>query len=168
MSMNQPGKLGSLFELEFPQSVGVYDKYEQAQKAVDFLADKKFAVQNLAIVGTELRSIERVLSRKSWGSVIQQGILSGISTGLLVGLVMVIFGEPAQLLAILLTALGIGIVIGLIFAVITYAMSGGQRDFNSVSQIVATKYEVLSEHKVAQQARDLLAELPGERARMFE
>ncbi|MGY4721384.1 YflT domain-containing protein [Naumannella cuiyingiana] len=168
MSLNQPRQLGSLFELEFPQSVGIYDKYEQAQEAVDFLADEKFPVQNLAIVGTELKSVERVLSRKSWGSVIQQGIISGIGTGLLVGLVMMIFGEPAQLLAILLTALGIGIVIGLVFAVIGYAMSGGKRDFNSVSQIVATKYEVLSEHKVAQQARDLLNSRPGARAAQFE
>lgn len=168
MSLSQPGRLGSLFELEFPQSVAIYDKYEQAQKAVDHLADNKFPVQNLAIVGTELKSVERVLGRKSWGSVIQQGIVSGIGTGLLVGLVMMIFGEPEQLLAVLLTALGIGIVIGLVFTSITYAISGGHRDFNSVSQIAATKYEVMSEHKVAQQAREMLADLPGERARQFE
>ena len=43
-------------------------------------------------------------------------------------------------------------------------MSRGQRDFTSVSQIVATKYEVLCEHKVAAEAREMLHQMPGSRA----
>lgn len=160
-------RLGNLFELEFPQPVGVYDSYSQAQKAVDFLSDEKFAVENLCIVGTDLRSVERVLGRRSWPQVLLQGVLNGISTGLLVGLVMILF-TPGPLLAVLAVALGIGIPIGVIFAALAYAASGGRRDFNSVSQTVATKYELLCEHKVAQQAREQLQRLPGERARQFE
>ena len=86
-----PRQFGSLFELQFPQSVGIYSTYDDAQKAVDFLADQKFEVQNLAIVGTDLKSVERVLGRRNWGTVITQGLQSGVSTGLLVGLVMLIF-----------------------------------------------------------------------------
>ena len=86
----------SLFELQFPQSVGIYNTYADAQKAVDYLADEKFEVQNLAIVGTELKSVERVLGRRSWGTVITQGVQSGMSTGLLVGLVMLIFTKPTS------------------------------------------------------------------------
>jgi hypothetical protein len=33
---------------------------------------------------------------------------------------------------------------------------------------VATSYEILAEHKVAQEARDLLNERPGARAALFE
>ena len=62
-----PRQFGSLFELQFPQSVGIYSTYEDAQKAVDFLADSKFEVQNLAIVGTDLKSVERVLGRTQLG-----------------------------------------------------------------------------------------------------
>ena len=62
----------SMFELEFPQSVGIYNSYADAQKAVDYLADEKFEVQNLAIVGTDLKSVERVLGRRSWGTVLAQ------------------------------------------------------------------------------------------------
>ena len=40
-------------------------------------------------------------------------------------------------------------------------MTRGQRDFSSVTAVVATKYEVLVEHKSAAQARELLAKLPG-------
>ena len=43
----------------------------------------------------------------------------------------------------------------------------GQRDFSSVTSVVATKYEVLVEHKVAAQARELLAKLPGGRPDPF-
>ena len=72
-----PRQPSSLFELQFPQSVGIYNTYAEAQKAVDYLADEKFEVQNLAIVGTELKSVERVLGRRSWGTVITQGVQSG-------------------------------------------------------------------------------------------
>ena len=101
-----PRQFGSVFELQFPQSVGIYSSYADAQKAVDFLADAKFEVQNLAIVGTDLKSVERVLGRRNWGTVITQGMQSGISTGLLVGLVMLIFTRPASILLLLLVCPG--------------------------------------------------------------
>jgi hypothetical protein len=158
----------SLFELNFPQSVGIYDSYEQAQKAVDYLADHKFEVQNLAIVGTELRSVERVLGRKNWGTVVMQGVQSGVMTGLLVGIVMMLFAQPSNAIVMLAVALGIGIVLGIAFQSLGYAMSGGKRDFTSVSQIAATKYEVLCEHKLAAKARELLQQMPGARAAYFQ
>lgn len=168
MSIPQQRNLSSIFELEFPQSVGIYSTYAEAQRAVDFLADEKFEVRNLAIVGTDLKSVERVLGRRSWGTVIGQGVQSGISTGLLVGLVFVLFGKPSSVLALLLVALAIGIGLGVAFAALGYALSGGKRDFTSVTQTVATKYEVLCEHKLAAQAREMLLNLPGARAAAFE
>jgi hypothetical protein len=166
--MSIPQRQSSLFELKFPQSVGIYQSYADAQKAVDYLADEKFEVQNLAIVGTDLKSVERVLGRKNWGTVIAQGAQSGISTGLLVALVMLIFGAASNWLLVLLVALLIGITIGIGFAAAAYAMSQGKRDFTSVTQTVATRYEVLCEHKVAAQARELLGKMPGARAAAFE
>ena len=163
-----PAQTSSIFELKFPQSVGIYNTYADAQRAVDYLADEKFEVQNLAIVGTDLKSVERVLGRRSWGTVLGQGLQSGVSTGLLVGLVMLIFTKPESLLALILVALLIGIVISVGFAAAAYALSRGKRDFTSVTQTVATKYEVLCEHKLAAQARDMLLQLPGARAAAFE
>jgi hypothetical protein len=167
MSFQRP-QPGTMFELEFPQSVGIFNSYPEAQKAVDYLADEKFPVQNLAIVGTELRSVERVLGRRSWSTVLSSGVSSGISTGLLVGLVMLIFTRPTSVVVLLLTCLAMGIAIGLAFAAVGYAMTKGKRDFTSVTQTVATKYEVLCEHKVAAQAREMLQQRPGARAAAFE
>jgi hypothetical protein len=165
MQQRQPS---SLFELQFPQSVGIYNSYADAQKAVDYLADEKFEVQNLAIVGTDLKSVERVLGRRNWGTVITQGMQSGISTGLLVALVMLIFAKPGSFLLLLVVSLAIGIALGVGFSAAAYAMSRGRRDFTSISQTVATKYEVLCEHKVAAQAREMLQGMPGARAAAFE
>ena len=158
----------SLFELQFPQSVGIYNSYADAQKAVDYLSDEKFEVQNLAIVGTDLKSVERVLGRRNWGTVITQGLQSGISTGLLVGLVMLIFTKPTSYFVLLLVSLAIGITLAIGFSAAGYAMTRGKRDFTSVTQTVATKYEVLCEHKVAAQAREMLSQMPGARASAFE
>jgi hypothetical protein len=54
------------------------------------------------------------------------------------------------------------------FNAAAYAMSRGRRDFTSVTQTIATKYEVLCEHKVAAQAREMLQAMPGARAAQFE
>ncbi len=168
MSFARP-QPSSLFELQFPQSVGIYNTYDDAQRAVDYLSDEKFEVQNLAIVGTDLKSVERVLGRRNWGTVVAGGVQSGLSTGLLVALVLLIFTPSGvNFLALFVVALGIGIVLGIGFAALGYALSRGRRDFTSISQTVATRYEVLCEHKVAAQAREMLQNLPGARAAQFE
>ena len=35
--------------------VGSYEGYEQAQAAVDYLSDEEFPVENVTIIGTDLR-----------------------------------------------------------------------------------------------------------------
>ena len=157
----------AMFRLEYPQSLGVFDSYPEAQKAVDHLADQNFPVANLAIVGTDLRLVERVTGRRTWGTVLGQGVMSGLSTGFIVAIFMMLLFPSANFLGQLLTALVIGVAIGLLFAVLGYVVSRGQRDFTSVTQTIATKYEILCEHKVIAQARELLAQAPGARASQF-
>ena len=159
--------LTDVFHLEYPQSVGVFATYEEAQKVVDYLADQQFAVENLCIVGTDLRSVERVLGRRTWGTVIRAGAQQGVTTGLMIGLIMWFFMPSENVWALMLGALLIAIVIGIIMQAISYAASRGKRDFTSVTQTVATRYEVLSEHKVVQKAREVAAAMPGARAAAF-
>jgi hypothetical protein len=156
------------FELAYPHSLGTFEKYEDAQKAVDYLADQKFAVENLAIVGTDLKLVERVTGRKHWGTVLRQSVMTGISTGLLVGILLALFSPQAQFLQMLAVALVIAIVLNLLFGALTYALSGGKRDFNSIRTTIPNRYEILCEHKVVAKARELLQDLPGSRAAAFE
>lgn len=154
-SVPRPG-----LSLEYPRSLGVYDDYAQAQRAVDYLADKQFPVENVAIVGTELKSIERVTGRLTRAKVGLAGALSGLWIGLFVGIAFALFSKNGGLGFLITTPL-LGALFMLLWSQIgfTAATRGGQRDFASVTQVIATKYEVLVEHKVAERARELLAGL---------
>lgn len=156
------------FRLEYPQSLGVYTSYADAQKAVDSLADQNFPVANLAIVGTDLKLVERVTGRKTWGTVLMQGVSSGLSTALMVALLIWFLNPDRDLLSVFSMALVIGILIGVTFAAIGHALSRGQRDFTSVSQTIPSKFEILCEHKVAAQARQMLSHTSDARAAAFD
>ena len=146
--------------LEYPQSLATYDDYEAAQRTVDFLADEKFPVEQCMIVGTDLKRVERITGRLTTGRVLLGGVLSGIWLGLFVGLVFALFAEGSAW-AMVLSTVAFGAVFGAVWAVVGYAATRGRRDFSSITQVVATRYEVLVEHKVAARARELLATLPG-------
>jgi hypothetical protein len=146
--------------LDYPMSLGTYDKYEDAQKAIDYLSDNAFAVENCMIVGTDLRQVERVTGRLTRGRVAGAGALSGMWLGLFVGLMFALFDPKSTTWAILATV-AVGAMFGVVWALLGYAATKGRRDFTSVSQVVATRYEVLVEHKLAQAGRELLAKMPG-------
>ena len=146
--------------LEFPQSLAVYDTYEQAQRAVDHLSDEEFPVENLLIVGTDLKRVERVTGRLTWGRVAGAGAITGLWFGLFVGLVVSLWVEGG-LLGILLSTAFFGALFGVVWALAGYAATRGQRDFSSVTAVVATRYEVLVEHKHREAARTILSAQPG-------
>jgi len=161
MSLPTPDRRSrSPLKLQFPQSLATYDDYAAAQRTVDYLSDNEFPVENCMIVGTELKQLERITGRLTTGRVALAGLMSGAWLGLFVGLILSLFGE-GDLLAMLLSTVLFGMLFGVVWALVGYAATRGQRDFSSVTQVVATKYEVLVEHKVAGQARELLARLPG-------
>lgn len=149
------------FPLEYPQSLGTYDTYERAQRAVDFLSDRQFPVENLAIVGADLRQFERVTGRLTYPRAMLAGALSGAWFGLLIGILLWLFGTAAgrgSALTVLAPVL-LGAVFGSAFGAAGYAATGHRRDFTSVSTVIANRYEVLCEHRVANEARDLLSQL---------
>ncbi|MBB2985860.1 general stress protein [Terracoccus luteus] len=154
-----PGRAGfATLSLEYPLSLGVFEKYVDAQKAVDTLSDKEFPVENCLIVGTDLKQMERVTARLTWGRVALGGALSGLWLGLFVGLIFSLFVQTDNALTLLLSTALYGVLFGLVWSLVGYAFTRGARDFSSVSQVVATRYEVFCEHKVAQQGRQILSE----------
>lgn len=156
-----PGRIPlERLQLEFPRSLAVFDAYEDAQKAVDYLSDKEFAVENVLIVGTDLKQVERVTGRLTTGKVLAGGALSGMWLGLMVGLLLSAFVPNASWSTVLSSVLA-GAFFFVIWAGLGYAMTRGKRDFTSVRQVVATRYEVLVEHRGYAAARDLLAGMPG-------
>src|SRR3954449_12818734 len=104
--MSNPRTLAAMrsgLTLQYPQSLGVYDDYAAAQKAVDFLSDNEFPVENCLIVGTDLKQMERVTGRLTTGRVAAGGLLSGVWLGLFIGLIFSFFGTGSALGIILST-----------------------------------------------------------------
>lgn len=139
--------------------IAVYDTYLDAQRAVDYLSDNHFPVQFVTIVGSDLRMVERVTGRLTYGRVALASGLNGAWFGLFVGLLLQVFGKAPA--GTVLAAMLIGAAFAVFAGVISYAATRGRRDFTSTSQIVAREYEVLCLTEHVTDALDLLAKLPG-------
>lgn len=136
--------------------IASYSTYLEAQKAVDYLSDQSFAVQQVTIVGTDLRMVERITGRLSYPRVALAGAMTGAWFGLLISLLMYLFtpdgGFPV------LAGVLIGAAFGILFGVVSYAMTGGKRDFTSASQVVASRYAILCDPQSAAEASRLLTQ----------
>src|SRR5947209_13783219 len=139
--------------------IGSYPTYAEAQRAVDYLSDQEFPVQQVTIVGVDLMQVERVTGRLTWPKVLGGGVISGAWLGLFIGLVLTLLFSSPHPLEALTTGLVAGVFFGLITSAIPYSMARGTRDFSSTLQLVAGRYDVPGDPPNADQARDLLARL---------
>jgi len=134
--------------------------YEEAQRAVDYLADEKFPVERVAIVGEGLHLVEQITGRLTWWKAALGGLLGGVVTGFLLGWLFGVLNFLNPLVSVVTLALWgliLGAVIGTLAGVIGYAATGGQRDFTSVSMMQADYYNVLVDMDIAAEAERLLA-----------
>jgi hypothetical protein len=141
------------------ETIGRYTSYLDAQKAVDYLADNKFAVQRVAIIGNDLKTVERVTGRLSYPRVALASAATGAWFGLFVGLILSLFAGSESGITIS-SSIALGAIFWLLFGVLTYTFQRGRRDFTSTSQVVATSYDVIVEPGLAAEARRLLQQLP--------
>ncbi|WP_424226057.1 general stress protein, partial [Brooklawnia sp.] len=159
MSMNQfpSAQPRGVLKLKRPMSVAIYDEYSDAARAVDYLADRQFPVENLAIVGTDLKSVEKVTGNMTWGKVLFAGFVQGAMWAGMFAIFLWILQPGLSLFTVFMIAiLGFGAV-GMLMAALQYRMRGGERDYTSTTAIIATHYEVLAEAEVADRARHLLS-----------
>ena len=162
MSTPTPGasrRLPQMPELPKGEIVSTYDRYEDAKHAVDLLARAGFPVQQISIVGNDVCSVERVTGRLTYGRVALMGALSGAYLGLFLGLLLFIFQpDNAGILGVFVSAVVIGAGFGMLFGVLSYAMNRNRRDFSSVMQMVATRYDLITEPELLHEARRVLTE----------
>jgi hypothetical protein len=134
-----------------------YGTYDEAQRAVDHLSDEGFPVQGVRIVGIGLKLVEQVLGRLTILGAAGRGALAGAWFGLLIGLFFGIFaGGTVSFLAIILWAVLWGAVAGALFGLVSHAMTRGRRDFVSMAQLAADRYEVQVPADTADRARALI------------
>jgi hypothetical protein len=152
----------SMISGRFPQSVddlgqtvASFPTYERAQKAVSTLIAGEIPAKDIAIVGQGLRSIERVTGRLGYAAAARSGAINGVLLGLLFSAILVI-GTPSVPIQAFVGVLFVGIAIGMLLSIVTYSFIRRRRDFASVMQVVAEKYEVTVAAGSVQRARQVL------------
>ncbi len=150
-------RAAGITEMPEGEIVSTYDRYEHAQKAVDTLAQAGFPIRALAIVGNGLRSVERITARMGYGKVAMAGAMTGSYLGMFLGLLMLIFNPENQaMMGIFLAALVIGAGIGMLFSVVSYALNKNRREFASITQVIATRYDLIAPAELVWEARNTL------------
>jgi hypothetical protein len=141
-------------------TIASFDSYEGAEAFVDELSDTGFPVDHVSIVGRDVHTIERVTGRLDAWRAALYGALSGAFFGSLLGLLFgALFADDGwEFLAAWLYWLLVGAVFMATFAVVSYAMMGGRRNFSSLRGITASHYDVVVDQSVADQAERWLAE----------
>lgn len=136
-------------------TVQSYDDYADAQRAVDRLSDDGFPVEHLDIIGSDLRSVERVTGRLTKGRAAAAGAASGVWFGLLVGLLLGIFTNDPWF-GLLIVAAAIGAAWGAVFGFLGHAATRGARDFASARMLVALHYDIVARDGQVEPARQAL------------
>jgi hypothetical protein len=144
--------------------IGVFTNYADAERAVDRLSDLGFPVERTAIIGHDLQMVEQVTGRLNYGGAALKGAVSGAFPGALIGWIFGLFNLISPLVASIVLAfygLIIGSVIGALLGLVMHALQGGRRDFDAVTTMVPSRFEVVVDEDVADEAARLLADAPS-------
>ncbi|MBO9577494.1 MAG: hypothetical protein J7480_01820 [Microbacteriaceae bacterium] len=163
--MSNPSGIRSGLTVPRGDVVGTYETYPEAQAVVDRLAKAEFDVSQVAIIGNDLKTVERVTGKLSWGRAALSGAANGAFIGLFFALLLTLFnpdvtgaGSLRLIAAVFLVTAGVGVVLGLI----AYAFTRRRRDFASTQQVLASNYQVVVPTDTAARAQQLLAASPTE------
>ena len=138
-----------------------YETYNEAQLAVDILAKADFPVKQLAIVGNDLKTVERVTGKLTWSRVALAGAASGAWLGVFFGLLFFIFSPDGAGLPLVFAAVLMGAGFGMLFGLVSYALNRRRKDFTSTMQVIAGNYQVIVDVELLHKARNLLAGKAG-------
>ncbi len=149
------------------RTIATYSTYPEAQRAVDYLSDQRFPVEQVAIVAEGIRLVEQVTGRLTYARAALNGALAGALTGAFIGFIFGLFDWVDPLISGLILAVNgliFGAIVGAVFGLIAHAASGGQRDFSSVSGMDADRYSVMVEAGMADEAARLLSGFGADRS----
>lgn len=147
------------------RTIASYTTYQEAERAVDHLSDQGFPVERTAIVGQDVRMVEQVTGRMGYGEAAVHGAASGALPGALIGWVSGLLNWLDPVVSGLLLALyGLvfGALVGAPLGLLAHAAQQGRRDFASVSFMQPSKYDVVADDAIADEAARLMAELSSE------
>lgn len=133
--------------------VATFPTYDEAVAYVDNLIEKEFPPTAIAIVGTDLRSVERVRTRVNYSTVALRGALTGAWLGFIIGFVFV----PTMLTSVegTLTMALVGSGVGILLNILRFSLARRKRGFASVAQFVAKEYQIQIQGDLVGKAKQL-------------
>ena len=135
--------------------VGEFSNYLEAVALVDRIVAGGFAANLVAIVGSDLKTVERVRGRITYGRMAMNGALNGAWLGLFGGLIFASATSAAAFTNDVVAAAVLGAGLGMIWGVARMAMRGNNRQFISGSAIIAASYQVVVPNGMGAKAAEL-------------
>lgn len=142
------------------ETVASFAAYEGAQKAVSALIAAEIPAREIAIVGIGLRSVERVTGRLGYAVAARTGALNGLVLGVLFAAIFVL-GVPSVPIQAFVGVLFLGMAFGMLLSIVSYSFVRRRRDYSSVMQVVADRYEVTVAPTSLERARSALGPAPA-------
>ena len=142
------------------QVIGKFTEYTEAVGFVETLINHGFPAGSIAIVGKDLRSVERVRGKMTYGRIAISGAMTGSWLGLIIGLFLATSATPdaspstGSTFSTVLIGAGIGMLINLL----RFGIARNRRGFISQSSVVAGKYEVQVPGNLSEQAEKAIAD----------
>ena len=140
--------------------IATFDNHADAARVVDYLADRQFEVQRVAIVGRDLELVEQVTGRMNYGWAALRGAAAGALTGALIGWIFGLFNWWYPLIAgLALACYGaiFGAVVGALTGIVMYAFQAGRRGFTAVRSLQPRHFDVVADVDHADRAIQILS-----------
>lgn len=129
--------------------------YESAQKTVSKLIAEEVPARDIAIIGQSVRTVERITGRLGYAAAARSGAINGVLIGLFLSAILVL-GNPEVPMQLFVGFVFIGVALGMLLSLVTYAIVRRRRDFASVTQFAADHYEVTVQPASVAKARKIL------------
>lgn len=146
-----------------PRVVASYADYRDAEKAVDYLADNRFPVERVTIVGRELELVQQVTGRLTALDAAARGALTGAVTGLLIGWLFAIFTWFDPRIAsgwLIIDGLWFGTLVGAVMGLVMYLITKSRRRFEAVSTMQPAYFDITVDELHAEDAARMLLGFP--------
>ena len=140
---------------EHGEKIADYATYQGAQQAVSQLIQGDIPARDIAIVGHGLRSVETITGRLGYAAAARSGAINGVLLGLLFSAIFVL-GTPNAAIQLFAGVMLVGIAIGMLLSLVTYALLRRRRDYTSVTQVLADRYEVTVLPRSIHRAREIV------------
>lgn len=138
-SPNQPAAA-----LPTGEVIAEFSEYAAAVAYVDKLIKQEFPAGAIAIVGKDLRTVERVRGKLSYARLAVAGASTGAWLGLIIGILFTSDPTASASVALqgVMQAVIMGAGIGMLFNVVRFSLTKNKRSWISQSQVVAANYQV--------------------------